>query len=345
MEQDLKSAAQSSRDRQPAGTPAALNGKPNLKALKDPGRLSPAIAFASAKALFALPVNWRQDARIWRFRGVGGVEKGISLANAAGASTTRVTRGCDRPDRCQRNAFFHATDAVGTAKFAHLDAIYRQGEQALAEAKAMAGLSRPGSLRRLQVGLAVERRGRALQAGGLGCLGRAFQVLLHFGDQALQAVGLARQRKRPRPPPPGPSRRALLALAFSTRMRRWPRSPLILSPVDAKLIALGGDGLAQANDSSLKSQRWLCSASGPRSEQHCRAKRLQCVSAAPARRRRAAPARAGRQALRRFRSAANERGTNLLLRAASKLDAAGLRRRDLFSTPRTRGRDYRSYAD
>jgi len=39
-----------------------VNGKPNLAALKDPGRLSPAIAFASAKGLFAFPVNGSRSA-------------------------------------------------------------------------------------------------------------------------------------------------------------------------------------------------------------------------------------------------------------------------------------------
>src|ERR1700730_2414967 len=49
MEQDLKSAAKAAAAARLKGTRAALNGKPNLGALKDPGRLSPAIAFASAK--------------------------------------------------------------------------------------------------------------------------------------------------------------------------------------------------------------------------------------------------------------------------------------------------------
>ena len=55
MEQDLKSAAKAAATASLQGAPATLNGKPNLGALKDPARLSPAIAFASAKGLFALP--------------------------------------------------------------------------------------------------------------------------------------------------------------------------------------------------------------------------------------------------------------------------------------------------
>ena len=49
MEQDLKSAAKAAATASLQGAPAAPDGKPNLGALKDPARLSPAIAFASAK--------------------------------------------------------------------------------------------------------------------------------------------------------------------------------------------------------------------------------------------------------------------------------------------------------
>ena len=92
MEQDLKSAAKAAEIASLKGTPVALNGKPNLKALKDPGRLSPAIAFASAKGLFALPVNGVRIREFGGSDGVGGVEKGISLATRAGA---QVTTPCD----------------------------------------------------------------------------------------------------------------------------------------------------------------------------------------------------------------------------------------------------------
>src|ERR1700712_1160319 len=92
MEQDLKSAAKAAEIASLKGTPVALNGKPNLKALKDPGRLSPAIAFASAKGLFALPVNGVKIRDFAGSDGVGGVEKGISLATRAGA---QVTTPCD----------------------------------------------------------------------------------------------------------------------------------------------------------------------------------------------------------------------------------------------------------
>jgi septal ring factor EnvC (AmiA/AmiB activator) len=92
MEQDLKSAAKAAETASLKGTPVALNGKPNLKALKDPGRLSPAIAFASAKGLFALPVNGVKIREFGGSDGVGGVEKGISLSTRPGA---QVTTPCD----------------------------------------------------------------------------------------------------------------------------------------------------------------------------------------------------------------------------------------------------------
>ena len=92
MEQDLKSAAKAAATASLQGAPAAPNGKPNLGALKDPARLSPAIAFASARGLFAFPVNGRKIREFGGSDGSGGVEKGISLTTKAGA---QVTTPCD----------------------------------------------------------------------------------------------------------------------------------------------------------------------------------------------------------------------------------------------------------
>src|ERR1700682_1438261 len=92
MEQDLKSAAKAAATANLQGAPATLNGKPNLGALKDPARMSPAIAFASAKGLFAMPVNGAKIREFGGSDGAGGVEKGISLATRAGA---QVTTPCD----------------------------------------------------------------------------------------------------------------------------------------------------------------------------------------------------------------------------------------------------------
>src|SRR5207302_7193101 len=79
MEQDLKSAAKAAAAASLQGAPATLNGKPNLGALKDPARMNPAIAFASARRLFAMPVNGTKIREFGGSDGAGGVEKGISL--------------------------------------------------------------------------------------------------------------------------------------------------------------------------------------------------------------------------------------------------------------------------
>jgi septal ring factor EnvC (AmiA/AmiB activator) len=92
MEQDLKSAAKAAAAASLKGTPATPNGTPNLAALKDPARMSPAIAFASAKGLFALPVNGAKIRDFGGSDGAGGIEKGISLATRPGA---QVTTPCD----------------------------------------------------------------------------------------------------------------------------------------------------------------------------------------------------------------------------------------------------------
>ena len=92
MEQDLSSAAKAAAAASLRGAPVALNGKPNLGALKDPARMSPAIAFASARGLFALPVNGTKIREFGGSDGAGGVEKGISLSTKAGA---QVTTPCD----------------------------------------------------------------------------------------------------------------------------------------------------------------------------------------------------------------------------------------------------------
>lgn len=93
MEADLRSAAKAAATASLQGQPTSLNnGSPDIGNLKDARRTSPAIAFASAKGLFALPVN---GTRLRAFGGsddVGGVAKGISLATRPGA---QVTTPCD----------------------------------------------------------------------------------------------------------------------------------------------------------------------------------------------------------------------------------------------------------
>ena len=81
-----RAAARSSEDRK---TP---NGRPDLAALKDPGRLSPAIAFASAKGMLPLPVNGARIREFGAADGLGGTEKGLSIAARPGG---QITAPCD----------------------------------------------------------------------------------------------------------------------------------------------------------------------------------------------------------------------------------------------------------
>jgi septal ring factor EnvC (AmiA/AmiB activator) len=93
MEQESKAAAKAAQTASLQGAPADLaNGKPNVEALKNAGRMAPAIAFASAKGLLAMPVNGIRLRNYGAADGVGGIEKGISLAARAGA---QVTTPCD----------------------------------------------------------------------------------------------------------------------------------------------------------------------------------------------------------------------------------------------------------
>ena len=70
----------------------ASDGRPNLVALNDPGRLSPAIAFGSAKGMLPLPVNGPQIREYGAPDGLGGTEKGLSIATRSGG---QITAPCD----------------------------------------------------------------------------------------------------------------------------------------------------------------------------------------------------------------------------------------------------------
>jgi septal ring factor EnvC (AmiA/AmiB activator) len=91
MEQDLKTAAKAAAAAKLAET-AKANAKNTAASLKDPGRLAPAIAFASAKGMLPMPVNGPRIRSFGSSDGTGGVERGISVAARAGA---QVTTPCD----------------------------------------------------------------------------------------------------------------------------------------------------------------------------------------------------------------------------------------------------------
>jgi septal ring factor EnvC (AmiA/AmiB activator) len=92
MEQDSKAAAKAAAEASQQGNPSNVDGKPNVAALKDASRMSPAIAFASARGMLPLPVNGARIRDFGGSDGAGGVEKGISLATKPGA---QVTSPCD----------------------------------------------------------------------------------------------------------------------------------------------------------------------------------------------------------------------------------------------------------
>jgi murein hydrolase activator len=66
--------------------------RPNLAALNDPGRLAPAVAFAATRGHLRLPVNGVKIGDFGASDGLGGTQKGLSLAAHAGA---QITSPCD----------------------------------------------------------------------------------------------------------------------------------------------------------------------------------------------------------------------------------------------------------
>ena len=70
----------------------ATDARAGLAALKDPGRLAPAIPFARAKGTLPLPVNGVRIREFGAADGVGGQEKGMSISARPGA---QITAPCD----------------------------------------------------------------------------------------------------------------------------------------------------------------------------------------------------------------------------------------------------------
>jgi septal ring factor EnvC (AmiA/AmiB activator) len=99
MEQDLQSAAkaaekaaEAARQAEAKAAAASSSAKSGPGVFKDRSRTTPAIAFASAKGLLPLPVNGNKIRDFGGSDGVGGVQKGISLATKPGS---QVTTPCD----------------------------------------------------------------------------------------------------------------------------------------------------------------------------------------------------------------------------------------------------------
>jgi septal ring factor EnvC (AmiA/AmiB activator) len=91
LEAGLDNAARAARAVPPAADQKGLS-RPALAALSDPGRLSPAIAFGSARGALPMPVNGVKIRDFGASDGIGGSERGISVATRAGA---QVTTPCD----------------------------------------------------------------------------------------------------------------------------------------------------------------------------------------------------------------------------------------------------------
>ncbi len=66
--------------------------RPDLAALKDPGRLAPAMAFAATRGRLRLPVNGVKIREFGASDGLGAIQKGLSIAARAGA---QITAPCD----------------------------------------------------------------------------------------------------------------------------------------------------------------------------------------------------------------------------------------------------------
>ena len=92
LEQGLDTASRAARAAARSGEDRKATTRPDLAALRDPGRLSPAIAFASAKGMLPLPVNGARIKEFGAADGLGGTEKGLSIA---ARSAAQITSPCD----------------------------------------------------------------------------------------------------------------------------------------------------------------------------------------------------------------------------------------------------------
>jgi septal ring factor EnvC (AmiA/AmiB activator) len=72
---------------------ARSDGRPALSAFRDPGRLAPAVAFASLRGQVPIPVNGVKLKEFGAPDGNGGAERGLSIATRAGAQVTAPADG------------------------------------------------------------------------------------------------------------------------------------------------------------------------------------------------------------------------------------------------------------
>ncbi|MFA6267547.1 MAG: murein hydrolase activator EnvC [Pseudolabrys sp.] len=72
---------------------ARSDSRPALSAYRDPGRLAPAVAFASLRGQVPMPVNGVKLRNFGAPDGTGGTEKGLTVATRAGAQVTAPADG------------------------------------------------------------------------------------------------------------------------------------------------------------------------------------------------------------------------------------------------------------
>lgn len=87
LEKNLDSAARAAREA------ARINSNPALAVSRDPGRLAPAVSFASLRGHIPIPVNGVKIRDFGAPDAVGGTEKGLSIATRAGAQVTAPADG------------------------------------------------------------------------------------------------------------------------------------------------------------------------------------------------------------------------------------------------------------
>ena len=75
------------------GPPAHPESRPSLSALHDPGRMAPAVPFASLRGKVPIPVNGIKIRDFGEPDNNGGLEKGVSIATRAGAQVTAPADG------------------------------------------------------------------------------------------------------------------------------------------------------------------------------------------------------------------------------------------------------------
>jgi septal ring factor EnvC (AmiA/AmiB activator) len=87
LESSLEPATREAREA------ARSDSRPALSAFRDPGRLAPAVAFASLKGRVPVPVNGVKLKEFGASDRTGGTEKGLSIATRAGAQVTSPSDG------------------------------------------------------------------------------------------------------------------------------------------------------------------------------------------------------------------------------------------------------------